>query len=149
MTQIENDPRQFLLVMAASFSEMDPRILPKNMRVKMLTTDTSEALVLTLRGIVSLVKTLLQHGFSYVMLGQIQSDRIEGEFSIYGIYLNHLTSMSKTLVVLSLFLKMNLLRRLFRECFLIDRCRTRTVTYIAGYITQKDSGKNTVSTSCR
>ena len=49
----------------------------------MLTTDTSEALVLTLRGTVSLVKILLQHGFSYVMLGQIQSDRIEGEFGIY------------------------------------------------------------------
>ena len=49
----------------------------------MLTTDTSEAIVLTLRGIVSLVKTLLQHGFSYGMLGQIQSVRIDGEFGIY------------------------------------------------------------------
>ena len=38
---------------------------------------------LTLRGIVALAKLLLQRGFTYVMLGQVQSDRIEGEFGMY------------------------------------------------------------------
>ena len=65
----ENDPR-FLLDMAASFSEMDPRILPKNMRVNMLTTDTSEALVLTLRGIVSLVKICCNTVFPMLCWGR-------------------------------------------------------------------------------
>ena len=39
---------QFLLDMAASFAEMDPRKLSSAMLIKMLTVDTSEALVLTL-----------------------------------------------------------------------------------------------------
>ena len=56
---------------------------PNGMRVKMLTADTSEALAMTLRGVVSLTKVLLELKLSYVMLGQLQSDRIEGEFGIY------------------------------------------------------------------
>ena len=62
---------------------MDPRKLPSAMRIKMLTLDTSEPLVLTLQGIVSLTKVLLAQGLAYFMLGQMQSDRIEGEFGIY------------------------------------------------------------------
>ena len=79
-----NDARlQFLLDIADSFAEMDPRKLPNGMRVKMLTADTSEALAMTLRGVVSLTKVLLELKLSYVMLGQLQSDCIEGEFGIY------------------------------------------------------------------
>jgi len=74
---------QYLLDMAASFAEMDPRKLPSAMRIKMLTVDTSEALVLTLQGIVSLTKSVTCTRVLYVMLGQMQSDRIEGEFGIY------------------------------------------------------------------
>ena len=78
-----NDSRlQYLLDIADSFAEMDPRKLPNGMRVKMLTADTSEALAMILRGLVSLTKVLLELKLSYVMLGQLQSDRIEGEFWI-------------------------------------------------------------------
>ena len=57
---------QFLQSMATSFSEMNPRSVPGQMRKQMLTIDTSEALSLTLNGLVSLIQTLLDKGFSYV-----------------------------------------------------------------------------------
>ena len=59
--------------------------------------------------------------------------------------------MSKTLVVLSLFLKMNLhaYRRLFRECFRIDRCRTRDSNLYRGLYYAKRLGKDSVkNTEC-
>ena len=66
----EKDPRlQFLLDNAASFSEMDPRILPENMRMKMLLTDTSEALVTDITRYCFAGKNFAAQGFSYVMLG--------------------------------------------------------------------------------
>ena len=80
----KNDARlQFLLSMANSFSEMNPRSIPDGMRKQMLTVDTSEALFLTLKGMVSVIQVLLEKGFPYVPPGQMQSDRIEGEFGIY------------------------------------------------------------------
>ena len=51
--------------------------------MKALTGDTSNALHVTLLGMVDLIKTLLQHGHKYVLPGKIQSDRVEGEFGIY------------------------------------------------------------------
>ena len=48
-----------------------------------LTEDTSYALHLTLKGIVALIKLLLTKGFTYVLPGIFQSDRLEGEFGIY------------------------------------------------------------------
>ena len=55
----------------------------KSPRVMCLTTDTSNALHLTLNGLVSLIKFLLKNGFSYVLPGNFQSDRLEGESGIY------------------------------------------------------------------
>ena len=63
---------QFLQSMATSFSEMNPRSVPGQMRKQMSTIDTSEALSLTLNGLVSLIQTLLDKGFSYVLPGQMQ-----------------------------------------------------------------------------
>ena len=43
---------QFLQNMENSFSEMNPRSIPGQMRNQLLTVDTSEALSLTLNGLV-------------------------------------------------------------------------------------------------
>ena len=50
MSDADDSRLQYLLDIADSFAEMDPRKLPNGMRVKMLTADTSEALAMTLRG---------------------------------------------------------------------------------------------------
>ena len=52
-------------------------------RVKCLTHDTKKALVQTMQGLCAVCTYLFDAGFQYVLLGSIQSDRIEGEFSVY------------------------------------------------------------------
>ena len=52
-------------------------------RIQCLTHDTKRALVQTTRGHISICEYLLQAGFKYILLRELQSDRIEGEFSIY------------------------------------------------------------------
>ena len=52
-------------------------------QVMCLTFDTSNALNAPLIRLVSLIKLLLNHGFSYVLPENFQSDRLEGEFGIY------------------------------------------------------------------
>lgn len=80
----ENDEKpKFLLDMTHVFSELNPHSPPEKMRRTMLTVDTSEALSLTFPGIVQLTKVLLKQGLSYVMLGEFQSDRVEGKFGFY------------------------------------------------------------------
>ena len=49
-----------------------------------LTSQTQQAFLQTLAGLVALTTDLLLiHGFSYVLLGQFQSDKLEGEFGVY------------------------------------------------------------------
>ena len=45
--------------------------------------ETSNTLHITLKGMISVCKALLEFGFKYVLPGTIQSDRIEKEFSTY------------------------------------------------------------------
>ena len=53
-------------------------------RVRSLTKDTSEALYLTLTGLVHMTKMLFnEKNFQYVLLGQFQSDPIEGEYGVF------------------------------------------------------------------
>ena len=53
-------------------------------RKECVTHDTKKALVQTMQGLSSICKHLLTHaGFQYVLLRELQSDRIEGEFSVY------------------------------------------------------------------
>ena len=47
-----------------------------------LTCDTSNPLKVILTGLVSLIKLILNHGFSYILPGNSQSDRMEKEFGI-------------------------------------------------------------------
>ena len=77
---IDDERLTFLHEMATSFKLMDGG--NQGTRVKSLTSDTSNALHLTLNGFCKLIPLLLNH-FSYVLPGKLQSDRIEGEFGIY------------------------------------------------------------------
>ena len=52
-------------------------------RTSSLTSETRDSLSSTILGLVSLAKELLDAGHSYVLLGQFQTDRLEGEFGIY------------------------------------------------------------------
>lgn len=52
-------------------------------RQECLTHDTLKALVQTTKGLIAVCKHLFSVGFEYVILREIQSDRIEGEFSVY------------------------------------------------------------------
>lgn len=52
-------------------------------RIQSLTHDTKKALVQTTNGQYELCKYLFSLGFSYVALREIQSDKIENEFSVY------------------------------------------------------------------
>ena len=52
-------------------------------RIQSLTHDTKKALVQTMGGLIAVRDHLLSNGFEYVLLREIQSDRIEGEFSVY------------------------------------------------------------------
>ena len=53
-------------------------------RKQCVTHDTKKALVQTMQGLTSICAHLLTHaGFQYVLLRELQSDRIEGEFSVY------------------------------------------------------------------
>lgn len=53
-------------------------------RVKCLTHDTKKALIQTMEGLKAVCSYLLNSaGFNYVVLREIQSDRLEGEFGVY------------------------------------------------------------------
>ena len=53
-------------------------------RFQSITHDTKKALVQTMEGLLAATQYLLNTaGFDYVLLGQLQSDRIEWEFSVY------------------------------------------------------------------
>ena len=52
-------------------------------RINSLTHDTKRALVQTTEGLIAICNYLLNSGFKYVLLRELQSDRIEGEFSTY------------------------------------------------------------------
>ena len=52
-------------------------------RIESLTHDTKKALVQTTAGQMAVCKHLYSKGFKYVLLRELQSDRVEGEFSVY------------------------------------------------------------------
>ena len=74
----DTDPRLEFLTELAALSESLRG--GRGTRVKMLTCDTSKALSQTCRGIVELVKFLLNTTHEYVLLGKFNSDPIEKEF---------------------------------------------------------------------
>ena len=80
--QTNDDRFTFLEDMACMFEKMDPASKYTG-RVKCLTSQTSKALSVTLRGVVEVSKTLLQKGVDYVMTGDLNDERLEGEFGIF------------------------------------------------------------------
>ena len=80
---IDDDRFPFLENMACMFEKMDPASSRYPGRVMCLTSQTSQALSVTLRGVVEVTKTLLRNGVDYVMTGDLNDERLEGEFGIY------------------------------------------------------------------
>ena len=80
---LEDERLKFIDDMTEQFKKMDASLSKYKGRVMCLTVDTSNALHLILKGIVALIKLLLTKGFTYVLPGIFQSDRLEGEFGIY------------------------------------------------------------------
>ena len=52
-------------------------------RICCITHDTKKAMVQTIAGFIDMSKYLFSVGFQYVLLGSLQNDRIEAEFSVY------------------------------------------------------------------
>ena len=52
-------------------------------RCRSITHDTKKALLQTLEGLSDLCNFLFSVGFTYVLIGEIQSDCLEGEFGVY------------------------------------------------------------------
>ena len=71
-----------ILLLAEKFKGIDTSKSPYSGRVMCLTRDTSNALLLALNGIVSLLKLLWNKDFNYVLPGSFH--RLEGEFGISG-----------------------------------------------------------------
>ena len=65
------------------FDKMNNASSTYSSRVMCLTSQTSNALSVTLRGVIGVTKMLLDEGISYVLTGDVQSDRLEGEFGIF------------------------------------------------------------------
>lgn len=81
---IDDDRLNFMLDMAESFEKMNTSCTEYKHRVMCLTSDTSNGLSITIRGMVSLAKELLMHhNLKYVMFRMYQSDRLEGEFGAF------------------------------------------------------------------
>ena len=66
-----------------SFHKMDVKSSRYTHRLTSLTADTSQALVITLKGLVSLIKYLLEKDLPYIMSGEMENDRLEGEFGAF------------------------------------------------------------------
>ena len=73
----------YLKSMATMFKEMDTYSSSTKTRQMGLTSDTSNALHISLNGIINLI-TLLLSNMNYVLTGEFQSDRIEAEFGNSG-----------------------------------------------------------------
>ena len=82
-TSSDDERFLFLGCMATTFKEMNVYSASSHSRVMGLTSDTSNALHLTLLGMCNIVNKLLSKGMKYVLTGHIQSDRLEAEFGIY------------------------------------------------------------------
>ena len=87
MIRIVNTPEdyrwKFMLDMAESFQKMVTKTTQYKHRIMCLTSETSNALSMSINGLVSLAGLLLQHGLEYVMFRHFQSDRLEGEFGVF------------------------------------------------------------------
>ena len=68
-----------ILSIAENFKEMDVSKSRYSCSVTCLTLDTNNALFVSLHGLVSLIKLLLQKHFGYIMADNFRSDRLEGE----------------------------------------------------------------------
>ena len=68
--------------MVVMFKTMDTYSPSTKTRLKGLTSDTSNALHITLNGILNLIPTLLTK-MADILTGEFQSNRLEGEFGVF------------------------------------------------------------------
>ena len=80
---IDDDRFPFLENMACMVEKMDPASSRYPGRIMCLASQTSQALSVTLRGIIEVSKTLLRKRIDYVMTGDLNDERLEGEFGIF------------------------------------------------------------------
>ena len=81
INSIEDPKLDFLLKMATSLKLMDTS--KHRQRIEGLTSDTANAWHVLLNGIVDVAKCLLNLWMAHILLGKLQSDRLENEFGIY------------------------------------------------------------------
>ena len=79
---IDDDRFPFLENMVCMFEKMDPASSRYPGRIMCLTSQTSQALSVTLRGIIEVSKTLLRKRIDYVMTGDLNDERLEGVWYI-------------------------------------------------------------------
>ena len=81
ITDIDDPRLSYIIEMANCLNDMKSKYTH---RVRSLTLDTSNALYLTLLGLVHMTKRFLtEFDFDYVLIGQFQSDPIEGEYGVF------------------------------------------------------------------
>ena len=80
---VDDNRFEFLENMALMFEKMNTSSTTYSTRVMYLTSQTSKALSLTIKGLITIIKRFLGEGIKYVITGNFQSDRLEGEFGIY------------------------------------------------------------------
>ena len=104
----------FLQKMATSLKLIDRS--KKGKRIRALTSDTANALHVSLNGLVELTTTLLERGMKYVCIGKLQSDNHEGEFGVFrqlsgGNYLISVEQVTSSLSLrrIKLYHKLNLM----------------------------------------
>ena len=102
INSVDDSKLEFLQKMATSLKLMDTS--KQWQRINSLTSDTANAWHVLLNGIVDVTKCLLNSGMEYVLLGKLQSDRLENEFGIYrqGSGGNYFISVEQVISSLSL-----------------------------------------------
>ena len=114
--------------MASMFAKMDTSLTIYPTRIMCLTLQTSKALSLTIKRLITIIKMFLGKGIKYVMTGNFQSDRLEGEFGIY-----------RQLDGGNYFYVSNQLDDCFNEASDLNETEISTLYYISGYICHKEN----------
>ena len=94
---IDDSRFEFLEKMASMFEKMDPTLSKYPGRVMCLTSQTSDALSRTIRGVIAVIKTLLQNGIDYVLTEDINDERLKGSLGYSGVLMEEITICLQTM----------------------------------------------------
>ena len=82
-SSIDDSRFEKMLKLAEQIKQMNVSESTNNDYLICLTSNTGNALNRTVIGLLPLIKQFLNHGFSYVLPGNFQSDRLEKKFRVY------------------------------------------------------------------